>query len=254
VTDQDSRDAASWFEQHFNQAADEILEFLAGDGLDLKGKVVADVGSGDGIIDLALATKGAPESLVGYDIKQTDTTALLRSAKVAGAAEELPHNLAFVASEPEHIPAVPEAFDVVVTWSVFEHVSNPVALLSEVRRILRPDGVLFMQIWPLYYSEHGGHLWPHYEEGFPHLLHHDDAILNMVEGKAGTYPHSAADSEYRSLNRLTLDDLQRALLSNRLLVSKLELLAQTTHIPPQLAHVPLSALGIGGVKLLAIPR
>jgi hypothetical protein len=111
-----------------------------------------------------------------------------------------------------------------------------------------------MQIWPLYYSEHGGHLWPHYEEGFPHLLHHDSTILESIEGKGGTYPHSTASAEYRSLNRLTLDDLQRALLSNRLFVSKVEILAHTAHIPPGLAHVPLSSLGIGGVKLLAVPR
>jgi SAM-dependent methyltransferase len=254
VSDPDSRDAARWFREHFDQAADEILEFLAGDGIDLKGKVVADIGSGDGIIDLGLATKGAPATLIGYDIRQTDATALLRSAKVAGAAEELPPNMAFAASEPEHVPAEPSAFDVVVSWSVFEHVANPVALLGDVRRILKPDGVLFMQIWPLYYSEHGGHLWPQYEGGFPHLLNHDSAILEAIEGKAGTYPGSAAEAEYRSLNRLTLDDLQRALLSSRFFVTKVEILGQTAHIPPVLAHLPLSSLGIGGVKLLAVPR
>jgi hypothetical protein len=39
-----------------------------------------------------------------------------------------------------------------------------------------------------------------------------------------------------------------------LLVTKLEILAEAAHIPPTLAHVPLSSLGIGGVKLLAVPR
>ena len=248
------RDAGRWFTQHYDEAADAILAFLAGDGIDLKGKVVADIGSGDGTIDLALAIKGRPETLTGYDIKQTDAAALLHAANVAGAADELPQNLAFVTSESERIPADNESFDVVVTWSVFEHVANPIAMFGEVQRILKPDGVLFLQIWPLYYSEHGGHLWPHYDEEFPHLVHHDRAILEAVEGRPGTYPGSSAVDEYNSLNRLTLDDLQRALLTSRLLVTKLEILAETVHIPPVLAHLPLSSLGIAGVKLLAVPR
>ena len=248
------RDAAHWFEQHFSQAADELIAFLAGDGITLEGKMVADIGSGDGIIDLALATKGSPKELVGYDIRQTDESALLRSAQVAGVVEELPANLSFHASEPDHIPAIPEAFDIVVSWSVFEHVSDPVALLGEVRRIIKPDGLLFMQIWPLFHSEHGGHLWPHFDESFPHLLHTDTAILDEISDRPGTYPNTAATDEYRSLNRISLDDLQRALLTNRLVITKLRLLTDTVHIPPSLSYLPLSKLGVGGVQLLAVPR
>jgi SAM-dependent methyltransferase len=245
--------ATRWFKEHYEDAADEILGFLSGDGITLEGRRVADIGCGDGIIDLGLALKGRPEELVGYDLMDVDTGALLRAARGAGVGSELPAGLRFERSAPTAIPAPDSYFDVVVTWSVFEHVDNPVALLGEVRRVIKPDGYLFLQLWPFYDSEHGGHLWPHYEGSFPHLLRTDEQILREVEGRQGTDPRRSADDEYRSLNKITLDELHRALLANRFAVAKLKLIAQAVHIPPQLSHRSLGDLGVGGIELLANP-
>jgi SAM-dependent methyltransferase len=245
--------ATRWFKEHYEDAANEILGFLSGDGLTLEGRRVADIGCGDGIIDLGLALKGRPEELIGYDLMDVDTGALLRAARGAGVGSELPPGLRFERSQPIAIPAPDMYFDAVVTWSVFEHVDNPVALLGEVRRVLKPDGYLFLQLWPFYESEHGGHLWPHYEGPFPHLLRTDEQILREVDGRQGTDPRRSADDEYRSLNKITLDELHRALLANRFAVAKLKLIAQAVHIPRQLCHRSLADLGVGGLELLANP-
>jgi SAM-dependent methyltransferase len=245
--------ATRWFKEHYEDAADEILGFLSGDGITLEGRRVADVGCGDGIIDLGLALKGHPEELVGYDLMDVDTGALVRAARGAGVGSELPAGLRFERSQPTAIPAPDAYFDAVVTWSVFEHVDDPIALLGEVRRVIKPDGYLFLQLWPFYDSEHGGHLWPHYEGAFPHLLRTDEQILKEVEGRQGTDPRRSADDEYRSLNKITLDELHRALLANRFAVAKLKLIAQAVHIPRQLSHRSLGDLGIGGIELLANP-
>ena len=247
-----AHDPVRWFTEHYDQAADEILAFLGGDGISLEGKRVADVGCGDGIIDLGLAVKGRPEELVGYDLMDIDPAALLRAAQAAEVVDELPSCLRFERSQPVGIPAESDYFDVVTTWSVFEHVDDPVGLLGEVSRVLKPDGFLFLQLWPFYDSEHGGHLWPHYEGPYPHHLHKDEEILSDVEGQRATDPRRSADDEYRSLNRLGLDDLHRALSANGLAVGKLKLLTGTVHVPHELAHRPLSQIGVGGVKLLAV--
>jgi SAM-dependent methyltransferase len=248
-----AHDPVRWFTEHFDEAADEILDFLGGDGISLERRRVADVGCGDGIIDLGVALKGRPSELVGYDVVDVDTDALVRAARAAGVADALPDCLRFERSDPVSIPAPDAHFDVVLSWSVFEHVDDPVRLIGDIRRVIKPEGCFFLQLWPFFGSEHGGHLWPHYDGLFPHHLRRDEEILREVEGRQATDPRRSAEDEYRSLNRITLDDLHRALLLNRFVVAKLRLLTQTVHIPRQLTHRALTDLGVGGVELLAVP-
>src|SRR4051794_5727396 len=150
-----------WFRDHW-QAAYQVLEYV-----DVTGKSVADIGSGDGIIDLALTLGGRPRELVGYDVNPTPVNHLLEVAGRYGGVQALPRELSFQPSDPEGIDAPDAAFDVVITWSVFEHARDPLGLLREMRRIVRPDGVLFLQLWPFYYSHSGSHLRDWFPEPFP---------------------------------------------------------------------------------------
>lgn len=248
-----AHDPVQWFTEHFDEAAGKILDFLGGDGISLEGRRVADIGCGDGIIDLGVALKGWPSELVGYDLMDVDAEALVRAARAANVADALPDCLRFERSLPVSIPAPDEYFDVIVSWSTFEHVDDPVGLLRDIRRAIKPDGCFFLQLWPFFGSEHGGHLWPHYDDLYPHHLRRDEEILREIEGRQATDPRRSADDEYRSLNRITLDDLHRALLANRFVVAKLQLLTHMVHIPRKLSHRPLAELGVGGVELLAVP-
>jgi SAM-dependent methyltransferase len=199
--------------------------------------------------------KARPAKLVGYDIKPVDVDALRRSMAAAGVEGSLPdaNILAFVQSEPDRVPAPNAIFDVVYSWSVFEHVDDPVAMLREVHRILKPSGIFFLQLWPFFSSQHGGHLWLAIDEPFAHLTHSPFLIEQGLKGEPATDPSRPADDEFRSLNRLTLDSLQRALLAAHLRIAKIELMTEAAHIPPALAHLPMSDLAISGVKLLAVP-
>lgn len=62
-----------------------------------------------------------------------------------------------------------------------------------------------------------------------------------------------APTEWESLNRLTLDVLQRALLAARPMPSKVELMTSTVRLARDLMRHRLSDLVIGGVKILAAP-
>lgn len=248
-------DPAGWFVDHFDGAAQQIIDFLTSDGIELDGATVADIGSGDGIIDLGVVLKAHPEKVVGYDIKPADRGALERGMIAAGVGESLPHadTLAFVQSESDRVPAPNDTFDVVFSWSVFEHVDEPVEMLREVHRIVKPDGVFFLQLWPFFNSQHGGHLWLAIDEPFAHLTRSPFVIEQELKGKRGTDPSRPADDEFRSLNRLTLDGLQRALLAAHLRIAKIELIAEAAHVPPSLAYLPIGDLAVSGVKLLAVP-
>lgn len=245
----------TWFDDHFAYAADDIIAFLAGDGIMLAGREVADVGAGDGIIDLGLALKARPARLVGYDINPTDRAHLLEQARKYRVARELPPNLEFVQSDVTRIPAEDESFDAVITWSAFEHVADPPVLMAEIKRILRPGGVLFLQLWPFYRSEHGGHLWEWFPgEAFVALRHSPDEVAAVMrENPRGEVDWAEGRlRDYRELNEITLDELQQAVVGAGFHIGKVELLTNAVHLPPGLdRRFPLSNLMIAGVKLLA---
>lgn len=249
------RETSAWFTEHYVDAADQVIDFLGGDGLSLTGRDVADVGCGDGIIDLGVAHKARPRSLVGFDIVPTDPDWLLRRAGEEGVADELPDGLEFATCDALTLPAADESFDFIFTWSAFEHVMEPLAVFREIRRVLRNDGVLMLQIWPLYHSEHGAHLWQCIPDSFIHLYRSPADIEADVRATTKHPPEEVDEflEVFATLNKVTIDDLQRAMLAANLRVAKLEIQSETVHIPPQLARRSLSQLGVSGVKLLAVP-
>jgi ubiquinone/menaquinone biosynthesis C-methylase UbiE len=244
-----------WFIEHYDDAAGQVVDFLQEADMPLAGRSVADVGCGDGIIDLGIAHKGRPARLVGFDICPTDVEELRKRAHRHGVADELPAELSFVTSSEIELPARNQSFDAVISWSAFEHVRRPAQVLAEIRRILRPTGVFFLQLWPFYYSERGSHLWDWFGDGFHHLTQSEVEIAAEMRRSAR---HSEQFTEYmlhefRELNRITLDGLQAALLEAGLEVRRVELMSHLVNVPKGLAHVPLSQLAIAGVKLLAVP-
>jgi ubiquinone/menaquinone biosynthesis C-methylase UbiE len=256
---QSRRDDAEsvWFRDHFYGAASEIIAFLEGVGVSLHGLRVADVGCGDGIMALGFASRAKPAELVGFDLNRTEPEALLARARAQGVATTLPENLRFEQCTPDHLPAPDGSFDVVYTWSAFEHVEDSTAVLSEINRILKPDGLLFLQLWPFYLSERGSHLWKWFPQSFHHLLTSEEQIeATMTSGEdAGDFMTAYMLEEYKKLNRITLGELQDALLAAEFDVVRLDLLTHLVPLAPELARrFRLSDLGIGGVKLLARPR
>lgn len=247
--------ASPWNEESYGTAVDEVVEFFGEEGIDLRGTRVADIGCGDGVMDLGLAQRAGPELLVGYDIAPVDTDSLLARARAQGVAEELPPNLRFDLCEPERLPGEDDGFDYIFSWSAFEHVVRPVPVLKEVRRILRPEGTLMIQLWPFFHSKHGSHLWDWFPDGFGQLLHFPAEVERRVlaEPERGPGWTSHLLEAFHELNRITLDDLHRALLLGGFTVTKLQLLSEPFHVPEELAHLPLGVLAISGVKLLAVP-
>lgn len=63
-------------------------------------------------------------------------------------------------AQAERIPLRDQSVDVILCYEVFEHVFDPVTLLQELRRVVRPNGVVFITVpnrWALY--DHHYHLW-----------------------------------------------------------------------------------------------
>ncbi|HEY3717556.1 MAG TPA: class I SAM-dependent methyltransferase [Jatrophihabitantaceae bacterium] len=242
-----------WWEAHFERAAGEIVQFFADDQIDLAGKRLADIGCGDGITDLGVAVLGKPERLVGFDLMDTDVADLSANADKFGKMSALPDNLFFAKSGETSLPADDDSFDVVFSWSAFEHIADPVGMLREIRRVLTPQGALFIQVWPFFDTAHGPHLVDWFPEGFAHHRLSDDEIISQVRHSGDQRLASEMIEVFHTLNRISADDLHAALRKAGFRTVKLELITEGVHIPEHAGHLPFSRVALSGVKLLAIP-
>ena len=94
---------------------------------------VLNVGCSTGIIDAELAPYVG--SLTGIDID----AGAIRFAQTNHAAA----NLAFKIGDAMNIDASDASFDIVLCAQVYEHVPDPVRLMSEIRRVLKPGGACY---------------------------------------------------------------------------------------------------------------
>ena len=113
-----------------------------------------------------------------------------------------------------------------------------------------------MVLWPFYHSERGSHLWDWFPGPFHHLLSSEEEIVAEVRASDRHPPEHSEYmlNEFLNLNRVTVDDLGRAIAEAGLAVRKLELMSEITHVPPGLEDYPLTTLGVSGVRLVATVR
>ena len=100
---------------------------------DLNGLSVVDIGCSAGFIADEMARAGA--DTVGLDI---DVPGLARAHRRFGG------HVRFVCAAGERMPLPDESIDVVVFNHIYEHVVDPDAVIADIRRVLRPDGVAYL--------------------------------------------------------------------------------------------------------------
>lgn len=91
-----------------------------------------------------------------------------------------------ISSTAEHLPFHAEEFDVVRSWHSLEHTYSPLAALSEIKRVLKPNGHLLISVpnYGCFQSRTLGKYWPPLE--VPRHLHHfTDKSLNAALEKVG---------------------------------------------------------------------
>jgi len=260
-----------WWVSHWETAPKEIQEFLASDGLSLQRAAVADFGCGDGIMAAGLANLGAGR-VVGFDLEPTDRELLDREARRRGFSLS-ESNLDFRPAMSGSLAAEDAEFDLGVSWSVLEHVFEREGYMREASRVIKPHGHFLIQVWPLWSSEHGHHLWQ-WLEPFEHLRRGRDDIVDKLNA-LDELPRSIDDdtltldeylshagiqrpawlsavmASYDSCNHITLDEIQTLLLEHRFGIGRVEVMTSAFHVPRDLQSIPLSRLAVSGVKLIA---
>ncbi len=126
-----------------------ILTEIAHSGIRLDGRRVLDLGCGKGGYSVALAARANQVVAIDRYILQ---------------AQETYQQIRLVQADAVQLPFGHQQFDFVMCASLIEHLTDPLGLLREIRRVLSPQGICYLS-FPPFYSPVGGHQFKPY-----HLL------------------------------------------------------------------------------------
>ncbi|MCC7407762.1 MAG: class I SAM-dependent methyltransferase [Phycisphaeraceae bacterium] len=145
------------------------------------------------------------------------------------------HNMAVAPVRNDRLPFADDTFDAVLSTNVFEHVMNPVAMLSEIRRVLKPGGSFITRFGPLFYSPLGYHLCWATQVPWAHLWLGLNPIIEVRnQRRSPIHPTSWEDT---GLNRITFARFESAVLTAGLRPRRLRRIPVRRLGP--LTHVPL---------------
>jgi SAM-dependent methyltransferase len=129
---------------------------------------VLELGCMDAMTSAALLRHGV-SSAIGLDINNT----ISPEASEAGVK--------FLNSPAENIPLVDSSLDLVFSFNTMEHFANPVLVLQEVQRVLRPGGYFFTDFDPLYYSARGLHAYKKINIPYCQFLFKNEDLIEYAE-------------------------------------------------------------------------
>lgn len=143
------------------------------------GHELLDIGCGPGTLTCDLADRVAPGTVVGMD-----SAAEVVAAATAEAAERGTTNVTFDTGDVYALPFADDRFDIVHAHQVLQHLTDPVTALRELRRVVRPDGIVAVRD-----SDYAAMTWAPDEPRLERWLdlYHQVTERNGAEADAGRY-------------------------------------------------------------------
>ncbi len=141
------------------------------------GMRLLDAGCGPGTVSAGLARAVAPGEVVGLDA----APAVLEHAR-AHVDEESVDNASFVVGDIYKLDEPDESFDVVYANQLLQHLTDPVRALREMRRVLKPGGLLAVRDAD-YQTMCPAPKFPEFNDW--NELYHEVAYRNAAEPDAG---------------------------------------------------------------------
>ncbi len=139
-------------------------------GIDFAGKSVLDFGCNDGALTARYFDAGAGK-VTGVDINES---AIESASKQHG----LP-NLTFLTSSTDSIPIQDNTIDVVISYDVFEHVSNVHGALAEIYRVTKPGGRALLGVCGGWHHPFAPHLRAVMPVPWAHVVFSEKTVLSV---------------------------------------------------------------------------
>lgn len=150
---------------HGNIEIEHLHRYLLARGIASE-KIVLDIACGEGYGSSLLAT--VAKSVIGIDISETAINHAMAKYKK--------NNLQFMEGDCTSIPLPDKSIDLVVSFETIEHIQNQEQMISEIVRVLKPNGLLLISSPDKYhYSIETGvnnpfHIKELYEQEFKHMI------------------------------------------------------------------------------------
>ena len=255
-----------WFWVHYDEVPQIVLPRVPAECRE-SGRTILDFGCGDGLITFGIASK-VEAQVIGIDLTRAFVSVQDFAESNLGS-RTLPSNLSFQQVHlGQPLPFADDCIDLIHSWSTFEHVADVKGVLAELHRIAKPGGALFIQIDPLFYGPYGSHLKRLIDEPWAHLLYSEEQYLAMVasatdhvppQEQDGTYRKNSFEdlklyllAEYRSLNRITADELLELVAASGFEILSTTLIkADESPDPRLLERYPLGLLMTSQIVLVA---
>lgn len=159
-------------------------------------KVILDIGCGAAGKTLYYASQGATK-VYGIDVVPRYEAEANQLAADKGLADRFQ----FVLGDAAQLPFEENTFDTIIMNDAMEHVDQPLAVLKECHRVLRPKGRLYVN-FPPYYHPFGAHLSD--AIGFPwvHLFFDEKTLIEVYKDQVKDLP----DGEERIKFRIDVND------------------------------------------------
>lgn len=100
------------------------------------GMTILDCGCGPGTITLGLAERVGPGMVIGIDAEPSQVEMARKNARSSGVS------VRFEVASVYEITFPGNSFDAAFSSALFEHLREPVRALGEIRRVLKPGGVV----------------------------------------------------------------------------------------------------------------
>ena len=209
----------NWFNSHANEAVEQIKsDLISINKLDkfTNTSSILDFGCGDGIMLGSLSNK---LNVIGHGVDFTLVDKkVLKDIFLSNNSEINIESLSFFTLDEFDLES---SYDLVLSWSVIEHVSSLDNYFEQILKLLKPNGILYLQTWPLWNSSQGHHVFDVGLNAFEHIEFSSDekffTHLNSIKDKKVSEPQVEIDfnnwknvaiDSYNSCNRITIDEIQ----------------------------------------------
>lgn len=197
-----------------------------------EGKTVLDVGCGAAGKSLYYLKMGA-DRVTGVDIVETYEREAMKLAAKLGYTRYFN----FVCASADELPYPDSSFDTIIMNDAMEHVSDPEAVLRELRRVVKPNGHIFIN-FPPYYHPFGAHLSDAINMPWVHCFFSEASCIEAYRELVADKP----DAKERINFRITTDvnGHDHITYINKMTVSRFRRMLKELDIQPQYyREVPL---------------